>query len=197
MSFSLGLTGSIGMGKSTTAALFAEAGCAVWDADAAVHRLYDRGGAAVEPIGIVFPQATMSGSVDRTVLKELISNDGAVLKTIEEIVHPLVQEDRKRFRTEARDDILIFDIPLLFETGAEVEMDAVACVHVAPEVQRERVLARGTMSADQFEQILAKQMPIADKLARSDYRIETDTFDHVRAQVTQVIEDIRRRMPHA
>ncbi|GLP87155.1 dephospho-CoA kinase [Tritonibacter mobilis] len=197
MSFSLGLTGSIGMGKSTTAALFAEAGCAVWDADAAVHRLYDRGGAAVEPIGAAFPQATMSGSVDRTVLKELISNDDAVLKTIEEIVHPLVQADRKSFRAESREDILIFDIPLLFETGAEVEMDAVACVHVPPEIQRERVLARGTMTTDQFEQILAKQMPIADKLARSDYRIETDTLDHARAQVTQVIEDIRRRMPHA
>jgi len=197
MTFSLGLTGSIGMGKSTTAGLFAQAGCAIWDADAAVHRLYDEGGAAVAPITAQFPQATITGKVDRLVLKELISKNKSALQKIEAIVHPLVQADRRLFREEVQADILIFDIPLLFETGGEAEMDAVACVHVAPAVQRERVLARGTMSEEQFRQILAKQLPITEKLARSDYQIETDTLDHARAQVAEVLADIRRRMAHA
>ncbi|MDF9304117.1 dephospho-CoA kinase [Tritonibacter mobilis] len=197
MVFSLGLTGSIGMGKSTTAALFKEAGCAVWDADAAVHALYAKGGAAVGPIGNAFPEVTAAGFVDRDILKELISLNKSVLKVLEDIVHPLVQADRQRFRTTAEADILVFDIPLLFETGSQAEMDAVACVFVSPETQRQRVLARGTMTEPQFEQILAKQMPIEEKLARSDFRIETDTMEHARAQVTAVVEDIKRRMAHA
>ena len=197
MTFSLGLTGSIGMGKSTTATLFAEAGCAIWDADAAVHRLYADGGAAVEPISLLFPQATRDGSVDRSILKDLISKDKDVISQLETIVHPLVKADRELFRQTARADILVFDIPLLFETGGDAEMHAVACVHVAPEVQRDRVLARGTMTEDQFRQILAKQLPIAEKLARSDYQIETDTPDHARSQVAEVLADIRRRMAHA
>ncbi|GAB5433627.1 MAG: dephospho-CoA kinase [Epibacterium sp.] len=197
MVFSLGLTGSIGMGKSTTAALFKEAGCAVWDADAAVHALYAKGGAAVAPIGDAFPEVTAAGFVDRDILKELISLNKSVLKVLEDIVHPLVQADRQRFRIAAEADILVFDIPLLFETGSQAEMDAVACVFVSPEMQRQRVLARGTMTEPQFEQILAKQMPIEEKLARSDFRIETDTMEHARAQVTAVVEDIKRRMAHA
>lgn len=197
MVFSLGLTGSIGMGKSTTAALFKEAGCAVWDADAAVHALYAKGGAAVTPIGDAFPEVTAAGFVDRDILKELISLNKSVLKVLEDIVHPLVQADRQRFRIAAEADILVFDIPLLFETGSQAEMDAVACVFVSPEMQRQRVLARGTMTEPQFEQILAKQMPIEEKLARSDFRIETDTMEHARAQVAAVVEDIKRRMAHA
>lgn len=197
MVFSLGLTGSIGMGKSTTAALFKEAGCAVWDADAAVHALYAKGGAAVGPIGNAFPEVTAAGFVDRDILKELISLNKSVLKVLEDIVHPLVQADRQRFRIAAEADILVFDIPLLFETGSQAEMDAVACVFVSPETQRQRVLARGTMTEPQFEQILAKQMPIEEKLARSDFRIETDTMEHARAQVAAVVEDIKRRMAHA
>ncbi|MCG7628281.1 dephospho-CoA kinase [Epibacterium sp. MM17-32] len=197
MTFALGLTGSIGMGKSTTADLFAQAGCAVWDADAAVHRLYDEGGAAVRPITALFPQATVGGTVDRSVLKALIAEDPSALSKIEAIVHPLVQADRQRFRETTQSDVLVFDIPLLFETGGDAEMDAVACVHVAPAVQRDRVMARGTMSDEQFRQILAKQMPISEKLARSDYRIETDTLDHARSQVAEILADIRRRTEHA
>ncbi|TNJ45522.1 dephospho-CoA kinase [Phaeobacter sp. B1627] len=197
MSFALGLTGNIGMGKSTTARLFAEAGCAVWDADAAVHRLYEAGGAAVLPIRALFPQATEAGFVDRSILKSLISKDKSVLTAIVNIVHPLVHADRNAFRQAVTEKILVFDIPLLFETGAADEMDAVACVYVDAEVQRARVLDRGTMSEEQFEQILAKQMPIAQKLAQSDYRIETDTLEHARRQVTTVLEDIERRMQHA
>ncbi|OIQ33184.1 MAG: dephospho-CoA kinase [Alphaproteobacteria bacterium MedPE-SWcel] len=197
MSFALGLTGNIGMGKSTTAGLFADAGCAIWDADAAVHRLYESGGAAVRPIGAVFPEATAAGFVDRSVLKSMILNDKSVLNKIESIVHPLVHADRQAFRKAATADILVFDIPLLFETGSADEMDAVACVHVDPATQRARVLDRGTMSAEQFEQILAKQMPIDQKLAQSDYRIETDTHEHARRQVAAVLDDIERRMEHA
>ncbi len=197
MSFALGLTGSIGMGKSTTAKLFAEAGCDVWDADAAVHRLYQTGGAAVEPMAGLCPAAVAEGFVDRSVLKELISQDKTLLPEIEKIVHPLVQADRTAFRAAATSDILVFDIPLLFETGGESAMDAVACVFVDAETQRARVLARGTMTEEQFAQIRAKQMPIAEKLAKSDYKIETDTLEHAAAQVEEVLADIRRRMSHA
>lgn len=197
MSFALGLTGSIGMGKSTTAKLFAEAGCDVWDADAAVHRLYQTGGAAVEPMAGLCPAAVAEGFVDRSVLKELISQDKKLLPEIEKIVHPLVQADRTAFRAAATSDILVFDIPLLFETGGESAMDAVACVFVDAETQRARVLARGTMTEEQFAQIRAKQMPIAEKLAKSDYKIETDTLEHAAAQVEEVLADIRRRMSHA
>ncbi|NIZ11805.1 dephospho-CoA kinase [Phaeobacter sp. HF9A] len=197
MSFALGLTGSIGMGKSTTARLFADAGCEVWDADAAVHRLYAVGGAAVAPIRALYPQATAAGHVDRDILKDLISKDKTVLSAIESIVHPLVQADREQFRANAQADILVFDVPLLFETGGEAAMDAVACVYVDAASQRARVLERGTMTQAQFAQILAKQMPIEQKLAKSDYRIETDTLDHARAQVDEILADIRRRMTHA
>lgn len=197
MSFALGLTGSIGMGKSTTAKLFAAAGCEVWDADAAVHRLYQIGGAAVAPMAAPCPEAVTQGFVDRSILKDLISKDKSLLSEIEKIVHPLVQADRTAFRTAATSDILVFDIPLLFETGGEVAMDAVACVFVDADTQRARVLARGTMSEEQFAQIRAKQMPIVEKLAKSDYKIETDTLEHAAAQVEEVLADIRRRMAHA
>lgn len=197
MSFALGLTGSIGMGKSTTAKLFAEAGCDVWDADAAVHRLYQIGGAAVEPMAGLCPAAVAEGFVDRSVLKELILKDKKILPEIERIVHPLVQADRTAFRAAATSDILVFDIPLLFETGGENAMDAVACVFVDADTQRARVLARGTMTEEQFAQIRAKQMPIAEKLAKSDYKIETDTLEHAAAQVEEVLADIRRRTSHA
>ena len=197
MSFSLGLTGSIGMGKSTTAKMFAAAGCAVWDADAAVHRLYGAGGAAVEPMQTAFPEAIKDGAVSREALKVLIGADPSVLKQIEAIVHPLVAADRALFRETATADVLVFDIPLLFEAGGATEMDAIACVHVDTETQKARVMARGTMSEAQFEQIRAKQMPIADKLAQSDYHIETDTVAHAEAQVTEILADIRGKQTHA
>lgn len=197
MTFRLGLTGSIGMGKSTTARLFAEEGCAVWDADAAVHRLYARGGAAVAPMQAVFPDAIIDGAVSREKLKEIIGRDASALKSIEKIVHPLVGLDRAEFIAAAKSDILVFDIPLLFETGGDARMDAVAVVSVDAGIQRERVLARGTMTEEQFDTIRAKQMPDADKRAKADYVIVTDTMDHARRQVQDVIADIRKRMKHA
>ncbi len=197
MSFALGLTGSIGMGKSTTAQMFVDEGCALWDADAAVHRLYAPGGAAVAPMGAAYPDAIIDGSVSRDALKQIISQDGSALKAIEAIVHPLVAGDRAAFREGATADILVFDIPLLFETGGNAAMDAVACVSIPAEEQKRRVMARGTMTEAQFEQIRAKQMPNDEKCARSDYVIVTDTLDHARAQVQDVVRQIRAGMADA
>ncbi|AUQ64354.1 dephospho-CoA kinase [Phaeobacter inhibens] len=197
MSYALGLTGSIGMGKSATAQIFAEEGCAVWDADAAVHRLYDVGGAAVAPIGNAWPTAVIEGRVDRGRLREIIADDSRALPRIETIVHPLVAADREGFRTSSPHDVLVFDIPLLFETGGDTGMDAVACVWIDAETQRQRVLARGTMTVEQFEQILQKQMPIEEKKARADYLIETDTPDHAQTQVRTILAQIRRLIADA
>lgn len=197
MSFALGLTGSIGMGKSTTAQMFVDEGCALWDADAAVHRLYSSGGAAVAPIGDAFPSAVVDGVVSRDALKRIISSDPTALKTIEAIVHPLVAKDRTAFRDVAIADILVFDIPLLFETGGNTTMDAVACVSIPPEEQKRRVMARGTMTEAQFEQIRAKQMANDEKCARSDFVIVTDTLDHARAQVQDVVRQISAGMANA
>lgn len=197
MSFLLGLTGSIGMGKSTTARLFAEEGCQVWDADAAVHRLYARGGAAVAPIGAIFPDAIVDGAVSREVLKRIIEADPGALRRIEAVVHPLVAQDRARFIDEGTSDILVFDIPLLFESGGEAGMDAVAVVSVDPDTQRARVLQRGTMTEAQFAMILAKQMPDAQKRALADYVIVTDDLEHARAQVQSVVGQIRESLRNA
>ncbi|OIQ35920.1 MAG: dephospho-CoA kinase [Roseobacter sp. MedPE-SW] len=192
MTFHLGLTGSIGMGKSTTAGLFAQMGCAVWDADAAVHRLYAAGGAAVAPIQKAFPTAVVDGAVSRAALKQILAKDPTAFAQLEAIVHPLLAADRQAFRDQATSDVLVFDIPLLFETGGDAAMDAVACVRVDAETQRARVLERGTMSEAQFEQILAKQMPIDEKSARSDFIIETDTLDHAETQVRAILDQIRK-----
>ena len=197
MSFLIGLTGSIGMGKSTTARLFQDAGCAVWDADAAVHRLYAKDGAAVAPMASAFPEAVTDGAVSRDALKTIIGRDPTALRQIEAIVHPLVAKDRARFIAEAQAEIIVLDIPLLFETGGDARMDATVCVSVDAETQRRRVMERGTMTKDQFVAILAKQMPDADKRARADYVIITDTPDHAAAQVRDVLADIRKRMTHA
>ncbi len=193
MGFLLGLTGSIGMGKSTTASFFAEEGCAVWDADAAVHRLYSKGGAAVAPMQAEFPEAIEDDEISRDRLRAIIAGDATALPRIEAIVHPLVQEDRAAFIAAHPDRIVVLDIPLLFETGADSAMDAVACVSIPAQLQRERVLARGTMSAEDLERILARQMPNAEKCARADYVIETDTLEHAKAQVQAVMQDIERR----
>ena len=195
--FMLGLTGSIGMGKSTTAKMFADAGCAVWDADAAVHRLYEKGGAAVSAFRSAFPEAVINDEISRPALKEIIARDESALKKIEAIVHPLVGNDRANFLATARSEIVVLDIPLIFETGGNLRMDAVACVTVSGEVQQERVMARGTMTQEQFENIRAKQMPNDEKCALSDYVIETDTVEHARAQVQAVIEDIKERIRYA
>ena len=197
MSFLLGLTGSIGMGKSTTAKLFAAEGCDVWDADAAVHRLYDVGGAAVEPMRAAFPNAVVDGTVSRDALKQIIGQDSTALKKIEQIVHPLVAQDREEFKANATSDILVFDIPLLFETGGNARMDAVACVSVSAEIQEIRVMERGTMTLEQFQNIRAKQMPDAEKRALADFVIITDTVDHARSQVQDIVEKIRAGMADA
>lgn len=197
MSFLLGLTGSIGMGKSTTAAMFAEEGCAIWDADAAVHRLYAEGGAAVAEIGAAFPAAIREGTVDRDALKRIIAADPGALARVEAIVHPLVAADRHAFVASTDADILVLDIPLLFETGAESQMNAVACVHIPPEEQRRRVLQRGTMTEAQFDHILSKQLPNATKCAKSDYVIDTDTMEAARSRVKQIVAEIREKLHDA
>ncbi|MCA0929675.1 dephospho-CoA kinase [Ruegeria profundi] len=197
MSFALGLTGSIGMGKSTTAQMFVDEGCALWDADAAVHRLYSVGGTAVEPMRVAFPEAIIDDAVNRDALKEIIARNPDALKRIEAIVHPLVAMDRAAFRSQATTDILVFDIPLLFETGGDAAMDAVACVSIPADEQKRRVIARGTMTEAQFEQIRAKQMPNDEKCARADYVIVTDTLDHARAQVQDIVRQIRAEIVDA
>lgn len=193
----LGLTGSIGMGKSTTARLFAEEGCAVWDADAAVHRLYAKGGAAVAPMAAAFPTAITGEEVSRPALKAIIAEDPTALGRIEAIVHPLVGQDRVEFLRSAKSDIPVLDIPLLFETGGDARMDGTVCVTVPEAEQRRRVLERGTMTEAQFEAILAKQMPSAEKCARADFVVETDTLDHARAQVRAIVAQIRKNIANA
>lgn len=193
----VGLTGSIGMGKSTTAAMFAEAGLPVWDADAAVHRMYAPGGAAVEPMRAAFPKAIVDGAVSRDRLKAIIGEDPTALKRIEAIVHPLVAQDRARFAESAIADITVFDIPLLFELGSESKMDATVCVTIPPEEQRKRVLARPGMTEAQFDTILSKQMPNDEKIRRADHVVVTDTLDHARAQVDRIVADIREQLKDA
>ncbi|MCT4556834.1 MAG: dephospho-CoA kinase [Pelagimonas sp.] len=197
MTFKLGLTGSIGMGKSTTAQMFADLGCAVWDADAAVHRLYEAGGTAVAPMSKAFPQAIVDGQISRDQLRQVIASDPTALPRIEAIVHPLVQQDRADFAANHQDRVCVFDIPLLFETGADAEMNATACVHVSRETQRERVLARGTMSEEDLDRILARQMPNEEKCEKADYVIQTDGLDHARVQVFDIHQDILRKLTHA
>ena len=190
--FKIGLTGSIGMGKSTTAQMFADQGIPIWDADAAVHRMYAKGGAAVEGIGLICPDAVVDGAVDRGVLKAWIAEDATALRRIEKVVHPLVAKDRQRFIEESQADIVLLDIPLLFETGGETRVDAVVVVTAPEEVQRTRVLERGTMSEAQFEAIKAKQMPDSEKRAKADFIIETLSLEAARAAVQDVLQDIRR-----
>ncbi|WP_298562081.1 dephospho-CoA kinase [uncultured Aliiroseovarius sp.] len=192
--FIIGLTGSIGMGKSTTAKMFADAGVPIWDADAAVHRIYDVGGAAVEPIRAVCPDAIIDGAVSRDVLKDWMSKEADALKKLEGIVHPLVGQDRAEFLTDSTSPIVLLDMPLLFEIGAHEHVDLVVVVSAPAELQRDRVLARGTMTEAQFETILAKQVPDADKRARADVIIPTETLDGARAAVDEVIAHVKEQL---
>lgn len=197
MTFRLGLTGSIGMGKSTTAAMFADEGCPVWDADAAVHRLYSQGGPAVALMERAFPDVVREGVVCREALKQIIRRDPGALHKIEAIVHPLVAQDRQVFIDAQTAPITVLDIPLLFETGAERYLDATVVVSTTPEEQQARVMARGTMDAGQLKAIIQKQLPDAEKRTRADYVIETDSLDHARSQVRDVLGHIKRTRLHA
>lgn len=191
----LGLTGSIGMGKSTTAAMFAEAGVPVYDADAEVHRLYSPGGAAVAPIEAAFPGVVKDGAVDRNALGARVLGDAEALKRLEAIVHPLVGGTRVGFFEAAKAqgaDMVVLDIPLLFETGGERNVDAVVVVSAPAEVQRTRVLERPGMSAEKLDAILAKQMADAEKRARAHFVIDTGRgLEAAREQVAEVIAVMR------
>lgn len=171
----LGLTGSIGMGKSTVAAMFAREGIAVFDADAAVHRLQGPGGGVVEAIEAAFPGTTSAAGVDRTRLAAAVLGDDVAMQRLEAIVHPAVAQERAAFLAANADAALVvFDVPLLFETGGNRAVDKVAVVSAAPDVQRRRTLARATMTPAKFDAILARQLPDAEKRARADVVIATD-----------------------
>lgn len=197
MTTTLGLTGSIGMGKSTTAQIFKERGCAVWDADAAVHRLYAKDGAAVRPIGKLYPKAIIDGAVSREILKNWIHSDPDALGSIENIVHPLVKLDRDSFRSGTEADVAVFDIPLLFEQNAETEFDATACVFVDKEIQKARVLERPGMTEEHFNMILSKQLPAEKKLERATYQILTKTLETARTAVDFILDDLSVRFKDA
>ncbi|MCC6007916.1 MAG: dephospho-CoA kinase [Rhodobacteraceae bacterium] len=190
----IGLTGSIGMGKTTTAAMFAEAGLPVWDADAAVHRLYGPGGAALGPVGALCPEAVTLEGIDRARLRDWIARTEGALARLEAVVHPLVAADREEFLARAARegaDLAVVDIPLLFETGAEDGVDVTVVVSAPEEVQRARVLARPGMEAGHLSRIMARQMPDAEKRARADHVIETDGMERARAQVRDLVARLR------
>jgi dephospho-CoA kinase len=187
------LTGSIGMGKSTTLAMFAALGVPVWDADAAVHRIYAKGGVGVEAVGAVFPDCIApDGHVDREALSKVVLGDRAKLKALEDIVHPLVGGDRTAFINDAQAKgapMVLLDIPLLFETGGQERVDAVVVVSCAPDLQRTRVLARPGMSVEKFEAIVARQTPDARKREKADFVITTDLgLDETRKQVDTIFK---------
>ena len=177
--------------------VFSENGCDVWDADLAVQRLYEKGGAAVGPISKIFPSSITNGAVCRENLKEIVLQNQNAFSRLEAVVHPLVAKDRAEFIETAKANILVFDIPLLFETNGDKYMDAVACVYIDEEKQRQRTLDRGTMTEEQFLQIIAKQIPISEKRARADYEIMTDTIENVRYQVKHILEQIRSQLTNA
>jgi len=191
----IGLTGSIGMGKSTTAAMFAEAGVPVYDADAEVHRIYAKGGAAVAPLEAAFPGVVRDGAVDRAALGERVVGDNAAMDRLNRIVHPLLGASRAEFFRKAAEsgaDLVVLDIPLLFETGGERNVDAVVVVSASPEVQRARVLAREGMSEARLDGILARQMADAEKRARARFVVDTGQgMDHARAQVREILAALR------
>lgn len=194
----LGLTGSIGMGKSTTAAMFAKRGLPVYDADAAVHAIYAPGGLAVAPLESAFPGVTgEDGGIDRAKLREAVTGNEAAMKQLEAIVHPLVGAMQRDFLERAAGDgadIVVLDIPLLFENGGDKRVDAIVVVTAPEAVQRERVMARGQMTEAQFMAILARQTPDAEKRKRADFIINTGLgLEYAQAQVDAVINALRMR----
>ena len=188
----LGLTGSIGMGKSTTAKLFAEAGVPVYDADATVHRIYE--GEAVPAIEAAFPGTTSDGKVDRAKLSAKVVHDPAAIQRLEQIVHPMLRSYHQKFLQDAEQagaPVVVMDVPLLFETGGEKRVDAVVVVTTAPEVQRERILARGTMTAETLDAMLARQTPDAEKRRRADFVVDTSHgLDPVRVRIRDILAEV-------
>jgi dephospho-CoA kinase len=193
----VGLTGSIGMGKSETARMFAKLGVPVYDADAAVHRLYDKGGKAVEPLEKAFPGVVREGSVDRKILSDRVTDNPDTTKRLQEIVYPLMDGERQRFIDDARTagaDIVVFDIPLLFETGGHTAMDAVVVCSAPREVQRQRVLARPGMTEEKFRYLLSRQLADEEKRAQAHFVVVTDKgLDHAFEQVKMIVAELRRR----
>lgn len=191
----IGLTGSIGMGKTTVARMFAEEGAAVFDSDKAVHVLYAKGGAAVAPVEAAFPGVENGGVIDRARLSRYVVGDEAAMKRLEQIVHPLVREAQREFLIGRRaDEVVVLDIPLLFEAGRAAEVDKVVVVSAPAEVQRARVLARAGMTPEKFEAILARQVPDAEKRSRADFVIDTGvTLDETRAQVRATLDALREQ----
>jgi dephospho-CoA kinase len=185
----LALTGSIGMGKSTTAKMFAEAGVPVYDADAAVHKIYE--GEAAPAIEAAFPGTTTDGKVDRAKLSAKVVHNQAAIKQLEQIVHPMLGASRKKFLDDAERSgapVVVMDIPLLFETGGEKRVDAVVVVTTSPENQRERILARGTMTSEALDGILARQLPDAEKRKRADFVVDTSHgLDPVRERIRDIL----------
>ena len=195
----LALTGSIGMGKSVTAAMFAARGIPVYDADAAVHVAYAKGGEAVAPIEWAFPGVIgADGGIDRAKLRHKVAKNPDAMKKLEGIVHPIVAEAQRTFLEKAKadgQDIVVLDIPLLFETGGDKRADVIAVVTAPKDVQKQRVLARGQMTEAEFEAILARQTPDSVKQARADFVINTGFgFPYAEAQVDEIIEALRTRI---
>ena len=196
----LGLTGSIGMGKSTTAKLFTEAGVPVYDADATVHMVYE--GEAAPAIEAAFPGTTVGGKVDRSKLSAQVVHDAAAMKRLEGIVHPMLRAYHQKFLDEAERSgapVAVVDVPLLYETGGEKRVDAVVVVTTSPEVQRERILARDDMTAEKLDAILARQLPDAEKRKRADFIVDTSHgLDPVRARIRDILQEagkMPRRRP--
>ena len=190
----LGLTGSIGMGKSTTAKLFAEAGVPVYDADATVHMLYE--GEAVPAIEAAFPGTTADGKVDRNKLSVRVVHDSAAIKQLEQIVHPMLGASRQKFLDDAARSgapVAVVDVPLLFETGGEKRVDAVVVVTTTPEIQRQRILARDNMTSEKLDAILARQLPDAEKRRRADFVVDTSHgLDPVRTRIRDILTEAVR-----
>lgn len=187
----LGLTGSIGMGKSTTARMFADAGAIVWNADDAVHALYAKGGAGVEPVGAAFPGVVVDGAIDRVRLAEALGRDDEAFRQLEQIVHPLVARGRTDDLVEAERrgvKLAVLDIPLLFETGGDAAVDAVVVVTADADTQAARVLARPGMTRERFDAILERQMPDAEKRRRADFIVDTGHgLEAARVQVAEIV----------
>jgi dephospho-CoA kinase len=185
----LGLTGSIGMGKSTTAKLFAEAGVPVYDADATVHTLYE--GEAAPAIEAAFPGTTANGKVDRNKLSALVVHDPVAMKRLEGIVHPMLGASRQKFLRDAEQSgapVAVVDVPLLYETGGEKRVDAVVVVTTTPEIQHQRILARDNMTGEKLDAILARQLPDAEKRKRADFVVDTSHgLDPVRARIRDIL----------